>query len=184
MATIKIVTVIDAPIEICFDLARDIDFHVRSMAETGERAVAGRTTGLIRLGESVTWKARHLGVVQRFTSRITAFDRPKYFRDEMTAGAFRFFAHDHHFEIRDGRTVMIDVLVFQSPFGLLGRLVDSFFMTRYLRRLIERRCRAIKHEAEAAMKTASSIRPGDRSATERRETGGEDRRKLTRVTKR
>jgi hypothetical protein len=102
----------------------------------------------------------------------------------MSAGAFRFFAHDHHFEIRDGRTVMTDILVFQSPFGLLGRLVDSFFMTRYLRRLIERRCRAIKHEAEAAMKTASSIRPGDRSATERRETGGEDRRKLTRVTKR
>jgi hypothetical protein len=77
MATIKIVTVIDAPIEICFDLARDIDFHVRSMAETGERAVAGRTTGLIRFGESVTWKAHHLGVVQRFTSRITALDRPK-----------------------------------------------------------------------------------------------------------
>src|SRR5205085_2742312 len=83
-----------------FDLARDIDFHTRSLAGTGERAVAGRTAGLIELGESVTWEARHLGVRQRFTARVTALARPVYFRDEMTAGAFRTFAHDHRFEGR------------------------------------------------------------------------------------
>ena len=56
------------------------------MSETGERAVAGRTTGLIGLGESVTWEARHLGIRQRFTAEVTAFDRPRYFRDVMTPG--------------------------------------------------------------------------------------------------
>src|SRR6476620_8952059 len=76
VARFKIVTVIAAPIEVCFDLARDIDFHVRSMSKTGERAVAGRKTGLIGHGEMVTWKARHFGVLQRFTSRITEFARP------------------------------------------------------------------------------------------------------------
>ena len=148
MATFRIVTVIAAPIRVCFDLARDIDFHTRSMAGTGERAVAGRTTGLIGLGESVTWEARHLGVRQRLTSRITAFDRPTHFRDEMTAGAFRSFAHDHRFAERDGGTVMTDEVVFRSPFGPLGWLVDSLFMTGYLRRLLAGRCLAIKLEAE------------------------------------
>ena len=149
MASFRIVTVIAAPIRVCFDLARDIDFHTRSMARTGERAVAGRTSGLIGLGESVTWEARHLGVRQRLTSRITAFDRPTHFRDEMTAGAFRSFAHDHRFAERDGGTVMTDEVVFRSPFGPLGWLVDHVFMTGYLRQLLAGRCRAIKREAEA-----------------------------------
>jgi ligand-binding SRPBCC domain-containing protein len=149
MATIRIVTPINAPIEVCFDLARDIDFHTRSLADTGERAVAGRTAGLIGLGESVTWEARHLGVRQRFTARVTAFDPPRYFRDEMTAGAFRRFAHDHRFEQRDGGTVMTDEVAFRSPLGPIGWLVDALFLTRYLRRLLAGRCQAIKREAEA-----------------------------------
>ena len=154
MAQFRIETVIAAPIERCFDLARDIDFHTRSLAHTAERAVAGRTSGLIELGESVTWEARHLGVRQRLTSQVTAFDRPNYFRDEMTAGAFRSFAHDHRFEARNGLTVMIDEVEFRSPFGLIGRLVDYVFMTGYLRRLLECRCQAIKREAEAAALTS------------------------------
>lgn len=150
MAAFRIVTVIDAPAEVCFDLARDIDFHTRSLADTGERAVAGRVTGLIGPGESVTWEARHLGVRQRLTAEVTVFDRPSYFRDEMTAGAFRSFVHDHRFEPRDGGTVMVDEVVFRSPFGPVGWLVDRLFMTGYLRRLLEGRCRAIKQAAEAA----------------------------------
>ena len=149
MAKFRIVTEIAAPIEVCFDLARDIDFHTRSLEGTGERAIAGRTTGLIGLGESVTWEARHLGVRQRLTVDVTAFDRPAYFRDVMTRGAFRSFAHDHRFETRDGRAVMTDEVEFRSPLGPLGWLVDRMFMTGYLRRLLEGRCQAIKGQAEA-----------------------------------
>lgn len=149
MPRIRIETHIAASIERCFDLACDIDFHVKSQAASGEVAVAGRTTGLIELGESVTWEARHLGVRQRFSSRITAFDRPHHFRDEMTAGAFRSFAHDHRFEQRGNETVMTDELVFRTPLGPLGWLVDNLFMTGYLRRLLAERCEGIKREAES-----------------------------------
>jgi len=148
MAKFRIVTEIAAPIEVCFDLARDIDFHIRSLGETGERAVAGRTSGLIGLGESVTWEARHLGVRQRLTVEVTAFDRPIYFHDVMTRGAFRAFAHDHRFEARDNKTLMTDEVEFQSPLGPLGWLVDRLFMTGYLRGLLEGRCQVIKREAE------------------------------------
>lgn len=148
MASFRIVTVIAAPLEVCFDLARDIDFHTRSLGHTGERAVAGRTSGLIELGESVTWEARHLGVRQRLTVVITAFDRPRYFRDEMTAGAFAAFAHDHRFEGRAGVTVMTDEVTFRSPLGPLGWLVDRLYLAGYLRRLLEGRGEAIKQQAE------------------------------------
>ena len=152
VAKFRIVTQIAAPIEVCFDLARDIDFHTRSLGDTGERAVAGRTTGLIGLGESVTWEARHLGLRRRLT-----FDRPTYFRDVMTRGAFRSFAHDHRFEAQGGGTVMTDEVEFRSPLGPLGWLVDALYMTGYLRRLLEGRCEAIRREAEAvAQRPATS----------------------------
>ncbi len=149
MAAIRIVTVIAAPTDRCFDLARDIDFHTRSLAGTGEKAVAGRTSGLIEQGESVTWEAWHLGVRQQFTAEVTVFDRPLYFRDVMTAGAFRSFAHDHRFEERDAKTVMTDEVAFRLPLGPLGWLVDRLFIAGYLRRLLEGRCQAIKQEAES-----------------------------------
>lgn len=148
---ITIETRIAAPPLICFDLAREIDFHVRSLQHTGERAVAGVTTGLIDLGESVTWEAKHLGVTQRLTSKITAFDPPQHFRDTMTRGAFKRFVHDHYFEadpLEANHTIMRDVIDFASPLGPLGWLVDRCFMAEYLRRLIAERGRAMRDEAE------------------------------------
>src|SRR5260221_157637 len=139
MPTITITTLVRAPRERCFDVSRNIDIHVSSMPGTGERAVAGRTSGLIEMGEQVTWEARHFGVRQRFTSEITAFDRPRYFQDSMRKGAFHSFVHDHYFDSSPEGTVMKDVVTFQSPLGILGRFVDWLVMEGYLRRMITER---------------------------------------------
>jgi hypothetical protein len=88
MTKIELTTRINAPIEPCFDLARSINLHMESTKQTGERAVAGRTSGLIGLGETVTWRAKHLGTWQTLTSKITEFDYPNHFTDEMVKGAF------------------------------------------------------------------------------------------------
>lgn len=144
MQTVTIELWIDAPIERCFDAARDLDLHVTSMQHTNERAVAGRTTGLIELDEEVTWRGRHIGVTQHFTSRITAFDRPHHFRDEMQRGAFRSFVHDHYFVAEQGRTKMTDKLVFSAPLGVLGVLAEKLFLRRYLERLLTTRGEAIR----------------------------------------
>jgi ligand-binding SRPBCC domain-containing protein len=144
MPIITIETLLFAPPERCFDASRDLDIHVRSMKKTAERAVAGRTSGLIELGEQVTWEGRHFGVRQRFTSKITAFDRPRYFQDSMVKGAFHSFVHDHYFEPVDGGTKMIDVLTFASPLGFIGAIVDRLVMTAYLRRMLIARNEVLK----------------------------------------
>jgi ligand-binding SRPBCC domain-containing protein len=148
MAVIEIVTQIRAGPERCFDASRDLDLHMESMGHTGERAVAGRTSGLIGLGEQVTWEGRHFGIRQRFTSAITAYDRPRHFQDSMVRGAFRSFVHDHYFESCDEGTRMTDVLAFQSPFGVLGAIVDRFVMRRYLTRLLTKRNEIVKASLE------------------------------------
>ena len=144
MTVIQIETILPAAPERCFDAARDLDLHVSSMAKTGEKAVAGRTSGLIEMGEEVTWEARHFGVKQRFTSKITAFERPVYFQDSMVKGAFHSFVHDHHFRACPGGTNMTDVLTFASPLGVIGEVVDRLVLAAYLRRLMVMRNEVIK----------------------------------------
>ena len=149
METIVIETRISASLQRSFDAARDLDLHVRSLAHTHERAVAGRTAGLIGAGEEVTWRARHFGVYQHFTSKITEFDAPNYFQDSMVRGAFRSFVHDHFFTRDDNVTVMKDVLVFSAPFGFIGRIAEKLVLRGYLARLLSSRGAVIKEAAES-----------------------------------
>ena len=151
MPTIRLETIVEAPVEVCFDLSVDVDVHQRSVAVTGERAVAGVvTSGRMVLGDEVTWEARHLGKTRRLTSRITEYDRPHRFVDEMVAGAFKSFRHEHSFKAVKAGTQMIDVLQYRSPLGLLGRVADLLFLRRYMRSLLSMRNRHIKAAAEAA----------------------------------
>jgi ligand-binding SRPBCC domain-containing protein len=151
MARIELTTRIAAPREVCFDLARSIEFHTRSTARSRETAVGGRTTGLLTLGEEVTWKAKHFGVWQTLTSRITAYDRPVYFRDSMVRGVFAHLYHDHHFAGDGAHTVMRDVFEFAAPLGLLGRLAEILVVRSHLLRLLETRNRELKAAAESEM---------------------------------
>ena len=149
MARIELVTKINAPIEVCFDLSRDINLHMESTKQTGEKAIAGKTSGLIELGETVTWRAKHFGIWQNLTSKITEFDQPNYFVDEMVQGAFKSFRHEHHFSNTDGHTLVKDVFIFESPLGILGKLFNWLVLTKYMMKLLEERNKMIKETAEA-----------------------------------
>lgn len=133
-----------------FDLSRSIEAHQESMAHSREKAVAGVTSGLISLGEEVTWRARHFGVPLRMTSRITAMEAPHYFVDEQVRGPFQSFRHVHEFSADGGETVMVDRIEFAAPFGPLGRVVERLVLTRYVRNLIEQRNRHLTETSRRA----------------------------------
>ena len=145
---IGLTTIINAPVEKVFDLARSIDLHMESTKQTGEKAIAGRTYGLIELGETVTWRAKHFGIWQTLTSKITEFDHPNYFVDEMVRGTFKSIRHEHYFLSRNGQTLMRDVFVFESPLGILGKFVNWLALTKYMTDLLKERNRVIKATAE------------------------------------
>lgn len=149
MPHIVLDTRIKAPRATCFDAARDIGLHCRTCASTRERAVGGRTRGLIYLGESVTFEATHLGVRQRLTSRIVAFEAPNFFVDQMTRGAFQSLRHTHEFfDDADGATRMRDTLEWVSPLGFFGKIADALFLKSHLRRFLRRRNAALKKHLE------------------------------------
>lgn len=151
MPLIELTTEIKAPIDLCFNLARSIDLHKLSTSGSNEEAIAGVTSGMIGMGEEVTWKATHFGVRQRLTSRITAFEFPYYFRDEMIRGAFKIIKHDHHFEVcsENEITMMRDRFEYESPMGLFGRIFNQLVLHQYLRKLIVQRNSVIKDYAES-----------------------------------
>jgi ligand-binding SRPBCC domain-containing protein len=148
MPAIELVTIIKAPIEICFDLSRSIDLHKISTAHTHEQAIRGKTTGLIALHETVTWQAVHFGIKQQLTSKITAYERPYYFVDEQIKGAFKSFHHEHIFEKQMDTVVMKDVFTFKAPLGILGVIFNKLILIRYLKKLLLRRNSIIKEYAE------------------------------------
>lgn len=157
MPQLTIKTQINANIQTCFDLSRNIDFHKASMEQSNEKAIAGKTSGLIGLGEWVTWEARHFGVKQQLTSKITEFESPHRFVDEQVKGAFKRFRHEHVF-ISDtsttlstsekGKTLMIDTFDFQSPLGIFGKIANFLFLKRYMTNLLTTRNAFLKQKAE------------------------------------
>jgi len=148
MPEIRLITEINAPIDRVFDLSRSIDLHKLSTGKTKEEAIAGCTSGLIKLNETVTWRATHFGIRQELTSKITAYEHPRHFRDEMVKGAFKSICHDHYFVEVDILTRMTDVFVFESPLGILGNAFNSLVLTTYLKRFLEERNALIKEFAE------------------------------------
>jgi ligand-binding SRPBCC domain-containing protein len=158
--TIDLTTDIGAPIERVFDLARDLDLHARSMAHTGERAIAGRTSGRVEPGDTVTWRARHFGLWWTLQSRIMAVEPPTRFEDVQERGPFAWFHHEHRFEpLVGGRTRMRDHWQHRSPLGPLGWLADRLVVGRYMRQQLETRNAALKREAEAEIEAAAKVVP-------------------------
>ncbi len=148
MTTIQLVTEISAPIDTCFDFSRDIDIHQLSTEKTNERAIAGRTSGLCELGATVTWEAKHFGIKQHLTVQITKLDKPYFFEDRMLKGAFKSMRHEHHFEEKNGKTIMRDQFEYEVPFGILGQVFDKIILKRYMTRFLLIRNKVLKSIAE------------------------------------
>lgn len=152
MIRLEEITLIGAPMDRCFDLARSVEVHLAGNIHSGEQAVAagGVTSGLIGLGERVTWRAKHFYAWHTLTSEITAMEPPDYFQDVMVRGIFRFMRHDHYFRaLPASATEMRDVFTFAAPLPLLGTLADAVFLRRYMRKLLQERNAVIKRIAES-----------------------------------
>ena len=149
MPTILLETRVDSPdIQVVFDLIRSIDLHKISTSKTKEEAIAGKRSGLISLGETVTWRAKHLGFTQELTSIITDENTPTFFADEMKRGIFHSFRHEHHLQ-KEGNCILIkDVFIYKSPLGWLGKLADILFLKNYMKRFLMERNQVIKTYAE------------------------------------
>ena len=152
MIRIEEITVIEAPIERCFDLSRSVEVHLLANIHSGEQALAtgGITAGLPELHQQTTWRAKHFGVWQNLTSKYTAMQPPTFFQATMTEGIFRSMQADHFFRtLPSGATEMRDDFRIAAPLPLLGLLAEAMFLHRYMLALLRERNTVIKQLAES-----------------------------------
>lgn len=148
MTKIQITTSINASIETVFNLSRNIDIHLLSTHQTNEKAIEGRTSGLIELNETVTWRGKHFGFYLKHKSIIPEMDFPVYFVDEMLEGSFKSFRHEHSFRFENGLTVMTDAILYETPFGFFGKFFDALLLEKYMTSFIKKRNQIIRELAE------------------------------------
>ena len=148
MTTINLTTKIKASKQLVFDASRNIDIHQKSASNSNEKAIAGVTSGLINLNETVTWRGKHFGFYLTHKSRITKMAFHDYFVDEMEEGKFKFFKHEHFFEEENGFTIMKDKIQYETPFGIFGRLFDFLFLKKHLIQFLLERNKILKKVSE------------------------------------
>jgi ligand-binding SRPBCC domain-containing protein len=146
---IVIETIIAAPAERCFDMARDVATHEESAAFSGEKLVPpGRLEGTLELGDLVAFEGRHFGLRQTFVARIIEITPPRRFVDEMVKGAFRRLRHEHEFLPHAEGTLMRDILEWESPLGPIGRLADALFVRKHMTWFVTMKQRELKRLIE------------------------------------
>lgn len=148
MTRIKVTTTINTPIEIVFNNCRNIDIHQYSASKTNEKAIEGRTSGLINKEETVTWKGKHFGIYLKHQSIISEMDFPTYFVDEQLKGHFKNFKHQHFFIKKENLTIMTDILEYETPFGFFGKLFNRLLLKNHLTKFIQNRNKIIKQITE------------------------------------
>jgi ligand-binding SRPBCC domain-containing protein len=148
MPLVELLTEINAPIQICFDLSRSVELHEESTSHTNEKAISGRVKGLFEKGDTVTWRAKHFGIYQYLSVRISEMKRPFFFEDRMDRGAFKSIWHKHYFIEQEGITIMKDQFHYEVPYGIIGKVFDILVLKGYMRKLLIKRNDTIKHIAE------------------------------------
>jgi ligand-binding SRPBCC domain-containing protein len=148
MSIIILETSINAKPEICYKLSLNVDLHQTSTSKTGEYIVNGIKEGIMKLGDTVTWRAKHFGIWQNLTTKITETKPYSYFVDEMQKGAFSSMRHEHHFISNGHKTIMKDVFIFTSPFGILGKIFNRLVLENYMKAFLIERNKVIKEIAE------------------------------------
>lgn len=150
MSYIHVTTFIEAPVERVFQLSRSMKLHQHSMAAYGQEAIQQPSSGLINLGETVTWKAKHLFRIRFLKIKVTAMQAPFSFVDEQVLGDFKSMKHEHFFKPVENGTIMIDQFHYQLRHGKLGSLVNAILVRKYILRLLEERNKSIKKVAETS----------------------------------
>ena len=140
MPTLILESLIKAPVDLCFDLIRD----PRIQADPGPK-----TSGPFELGQTVTFESSRFGIRQKLTVKVTEFERPNRFVDDLVDGKFREFKHVHEFKGRDAGTLIRDTVTWISSLGPFTRVLDKLVVRRHLRNLITNRNGRLREIAES-----------------------------------
>ncbi|NVK03260.1 MAG: SRPBCC family protein [Flavobacteriia bacterium] len=95
------------------------------------------------------------GIKMNWTTEITHVRDKEFFVDEQRVGPYKIWHHEHHFVEIPGGVEMTDIVSYQLPLGILGRIVHPILVKSRLENIFEHRFKTVeekfgKYEKEQA----------------------------------
>lgn len=85
-----------------------------------------------------------LGIKLNWTTEITHIRDRQFFVDEQRVGPYKIWHHEHHFEEIDGGVEMTDIVSYQLPMGVLGRMMHPLIVKNRLNQIFDYRFEIIE----------------------------------------
>ncbi|MGZ3814788.1 MAG: SRPBCC family protein, partial [Mucilaginibacter sp.] len=97
-------------------------------------------------GMIITYKVSPLlGIKMNWMTEITQVREMEYFVDEQRFGPYALWHHQHHFKKVEGGVLMTDILDYAIPYGFIGRMANSIFVEKQIKKIFDYREEAIAH---------------------------------------
>lgn len=104
------------------------------------RVTSETDTDHIYAGQIITYKVSPLmGIPLFWMTEITQVRELQFFIDEQRKGPYRFWHHQHHFEDKEGKTLMTDIVHYQLPMFAAGDILHRLFIKRQLHNIFDYR---------------------------------------------
>lgn len=84
-----------------------------------------------------------LNIPMEWVTEITHVIDKSFFVDEQRVGPYKLWHHEHHFKEVEGGVEMIDIVSYQPPFGILGKLVHPFIIRPKLEQIFAYRIQKV-----------------------------------------
>lgn len=149
MPSIHLTTFIAAPVERVFDLSRNLTIYKLLLKDRKEKLTSVAASNLVAHGETITIQAKHMGKTRLITTRITDLKKPSSFVQEQVKGDLGHFKHEHYFKTVQNGTLLIDMIDFDGPRDVLGKLIGKIYLKNYLVQFLEKRNKLIQQYAES-----------------------------------
>ncbi len=93
----------------------------------------------VQQGTLIEYKLRLRGIPLRWTSRILDWDPPRKFIDLQVRGPYKLWHHTHRFAAEGESTRISDEVLYELPFGILGRLAHLAMVRRDVEKIFDYR---------------------------------------------
>ena len=98
---------------------------------------------VMKEGQIIDYTIKLLGFNVRWRTIITEYNGKNKFVDQQLKGPYSMWHHTHEFKELNGSINMVDTISYVIPFGILGQIVNRFWVKRDLDKIFKYRQKAI-----------------------------------------
>lgn len=98
----------------------------------------------MKIGTTIAYALRVRGIPLRWLTEIERWDPPYAFIDFQAKGPYKYWRHTHRFSEVGGGTAIVDIVHYELPLGVLGRLAHRIQVARDLEQIFDYRAQRVQ----------------------------------------